>query len=300
MTGERGMEVLKYNPYIKKLILHVKDSVPIDKLGEKIKKSAKENQCDRTIDLNESVEVALSLHPRSPEYSLPKYERRSKFERNFYEFCFEFCGEDWKGVDLNPELFFDDKELKQAHSYLNPDSFNLLVGMSGSGTNKTYEWTQEVCGSIKEKYGSKVHIITVGDVPAKIIEPEGEGITNLAGEVSMRISMALTGIVDCVISPDTGLLHASGCYNTPKIGLLGHVTKEVITKHFFNDYSVEADENLSECAPCLRLIYNPRLQCPTHVSTGGVLCMSAGIPPETVFNKFEEVYSQYLSSKTLP
>jgi ADP-heptose:LPS heptosyltransferase len=50
--------------------------------------------------------------------------------------------------------------------------------------------------------------------------------------------MALTKFVDLVISPDTGVLHASGCYDTPKIGLLGHTTIENITKYFKNDYSI--------------------------------------------------------------
>ena len=42
--------------------------------------------------------------------------------------------------------------------------------------------------------------------------------------------MILTKLVDLVISPDTGVLHASGAFDTPKIGLLGHTTIENITK----------------------------------------------------------------------
>lgn len=290
LTSERGMEILKGNPYIKKLILHPKDSIPIEKLGDHIKGIAKKNQCDRTIDLCESVEVALSLHPRSPDYNLPKAERRAKYEINFYDYCFKFAGESQPQTML-PELYFDDKELREAHSYIKP-GFNLLVGMSGSGTNKTYPWTEPLCGSIKESFGDKVHIISVGDERCQMIEPLGPGITNLSGKISMRVSMALTSLVQCVISPDTGLLHASGCFNTPKIGLLGHNTREVITKHFINDYSLESDPELAECSPCFRLIYNMKLQCPIHLVTGGAYCMSAGIKPELVFDKFKEVYAR--------
>jgi ADP-heptose:LPS heptosyltransferase len=297
MTSERGMEVLQGNPHIKKLILHPKDSVPIEKLGDRIKEVAKKHGCERTIDLCESIEVALSLHPRSPEYNLPKYERRARYERNFYEYTME-----WAGVALDilpyepgllrPELFFTDKEVAQARSHLKP-GFNLLVGMSGSGTNKTYPWTEALCGSIMKDYGDKVHIITVGDERCQIIEPIGPTVTNLAGKLPMRVSMAMTGLVQCVISPDTGLLHAAGAYPTPKIGILGHNTREVITKHFLNDYSVEADANLSECAPCFRLIYNMKLQCPIDPNTGGAYCMSKGIRPELVYQQFQEVYDKH-------
>jgi len=296
LTSERGMEVLKGSPYIKKLILHPKDSVPIEKLGDHIKQIAKKHQCERIIDLCESIEVALSLHPRSPEYNLPKYERRAKFERNFYEYTFEFAKEDHYGA-LLPDLFFDDKETKEAQSYLKP-GFNLLVGMSGSGTNKTYPWTEALCGTIMKEFGDKVHIITVGDERCQIIEPIGPTITNLSGKIPMRIAMCLTGLVDCVISPDTGLLHAAGCYQTPKIGLLGHNTKEVITKHFLNDYSVESDENLAECSPCFRLIYSMKLQCPIDPNTGGAYCMSKGIRPELVYEKFKQVYEKVKSDKS--
>lgn len=291
MTSDRGMEVMKGNPHITELIYHEKDSVPIEKLGDKIKDLAKKHKCERTIDLSESIEVALSLHPRSPHYSIPKYERRKLFERNFYEYTFEFANEPWDGVSLRPELFFTDDEVRESKSYLG-NGFNLLIGMSGSNTNKTWPWNEDLVKAIKQDYGDKVHVITVGEEKCQLIEPQGEGITNLSGKIPMRISMCLTSLVDCVISPDTGLLHAAGCYDTPKIGLLGHNTREVITKHFTNDYSVEADEEKAECAPCFKLIYDMKIQCPRDESTMGAMCMSSGIEMGLVYERFKEVYAK--------
>jgi ADP-heptose:LPS heptosyltransferase len=293
LTSERGIEVLKNNPRIKELIPHKKDSIPTDQLEPYFKKIANKYKCERIIDLCESIEVALSLHPRGPEYNLPKWERKARHERNFYEYTFEFAKESWEGVDLKPELFFYDDEIKKAKSYLRP-GFNLLVGMSGSGSNKAWPWTEALVGSIHQTYPD-VHVITVGDERCQIIEPQGDHITNLSGKVNMRIAMCLTRYVDCVISPDTGLIHASGCYPTPKICLLGHNTKEVITKYFENDYSVEADPEKAECAPCFRLIYNMALQCPTAnlEAGGGAWCMTYGVEPEIVFEKFKQVYCAY-------
>lgn len=298
-TSKRGMDVFKNNPNIHRLIQH-KEETPIDRLSENIEFVRKKFGCERVIDFSESVEVALSQHPRSPNYKLPKFERIARFNRNFYEYSFEHAGIDTKNffsIDdaewafYKPELFFDKNELEKASSYLKDGKFNVLIGMSGSGTNKTWPWTQDFVNSACEKY-KDVHFITVGDYKAKLIEPDpSDQVTNLSGEIDMRIAMCLTGLVDLVIAPDTGIIHASGCYDTPKICLLGHNTIECITKHFTNDYSIEADQELAPCAPCMFLIYDKNLQCPLDV-TSGSMCMSRGIPPKKVLERFEEVYAE--------
>jgi len=290
-TSKRGMEVFKNNPHITRLIQH-KEDTPIDKLSENIEFVQKKFKCDKILDFSESIEVALSQHPRSPNYKLSKPERLARFNRNFYEYSFEHIGESWDGIDLTPELFFDDRELRDAKKFLRPNAFNVLIGMSGSGNNKAWPYTPYLVERISNNY-SDVHFITVGDLKCKIIEPIIDGrVTNLSGEISMRLAMALTGLVDLVIAPDTGIIHAAGCYPTPKICLLGHNTQECITKHFTNDYSIEADPQASPCAPCLFLIYDMKLQCPIHHDTGAALCMGAGISPDKVYERFEQIYAE--------
>jgi len=226
---------------------------------------------------------------------LSKPERISRFNRNFYEYSFEHAKIEVSHQSeslYKPELFFEDHELRDARKYLKEGCFNVLIGMSGSGTNKAWPYTEPLSHQICQNY-SDVHLITVGDYKCKLIEPELSGrITNLSGEISMRMSMALTSMVDLVIAPDTGIIHASGCYDTPKICILGHNTKECITKHFLNDYSVEADSELAPCSPCLFLIYDMKLQCPIHSETGAAYCMGKGITQDTVYEKFEEVYER--------
>ena len=307
VTSKRGMEVFKNNPHISKLIQH-KEETPIDKLSENIEWLRKQNKCEKVIDFSESIEVALSQHPRSPNYKLPKHERIARFNRNFYEYAFEHMGDReadgliYEKDFLKPELFFSKHELydvrdegrHEAADYVDEFKFNILLGMSGSGTNKAWPWAETLALKICDNYPD-VHIITVGDEKCRLIEPELEGrITNLSGKIPMRMSMELTGLVDLVIAPDTGIIHAAGCYDTPKICILGHNTRECITKHFVNDYSVEADPELSPCAPCLYLIYDKNLQCPTVEEAGGaVLCMAKGVPLETVYQRFCEVYAQH-------
>jgi ADP-heptose:LPS heptosyltransferase len=309
VTSKRGMEVLKNNPHISRLIQH-KEETPIEKLSEEIEWLRKKFKCEKVIDFSESIEVALSQHPRSPNYKLPKPERIARFNRNFYEYSFEhadlkvgpFPDDVEESNFYRPTLFFEKNELydvrdegrKTAASFIKPDCFNVLFGMSGSGTNKAWPFMEDFGLKLCADYPD-VHIITVGDEKCRLIEPELEGrITNLSGKIPMRMSMELTGLVDLVIAPDTGIIHAAGCYDTPKICLLGHNTIETITKHFTNDYSIEADPNLAPCAPCLSLIYDKNMQCPTVEELGGsVLCMGKGLPIQKVYEKFQKVYAQF-------
>jgi ADP-heptose:LPS heptosyltransferase len=292
IANERGEEVLRHNPRITKFIQLKRDEYVNEALGEHIQWLKRKNHCDRVIDLSESIEVKLSLHPRSPEYKRPRYEKFATQNRNFYEFTMELCKIEWAGLDLKPELFFTKDEESKAMSYLKHGKFNILVGLSGSGNNKAYPWTEDMCLEMAEK-NPEFHIITVGDARCRLIEPEHPNITNLAGEIPMRLSMCLTGMVDLVISPDTGLLHASGCYPTPKIGIIGHNTTENITKHFLNDYSITSDPALAECSPCFFLIQDINLQCNVDENTGGAFCMSKGINPNRVIDQVGKVYAKF-------
>lgn len=305
VTGDRGMEVLKNNPHVDKLLKH-DESISVDNLGDHIDWLKRKNHCDKVIDFSESIEVALSQHPRGADYKLPKEERIKRFNRNFYEYSFEhaylkeetrnlpensgiYVGED-QSKFYRPELFFDESELNEARSHLKP-GFNLLIGLSGSGNNKAYPWIMDFCNQLGKDF-PEIHIITVGDLKCQILEDaiEATNITKLSGNISMRLSMALTGLVQLVIAPDTGIIHAAGCYPTPKICLLGHNTKEGITKHFINDYSIEADQVKAPCAPCLFLIYDMKLQCPLNPLTNSSICMADGLPLQTVYDHFRKVY----------
>lgn len=297
IVNERGMQVLKGNPHVKLLIEQKTDSVPADQLSKHISYMQTKHKCEKVIDFSESIEVALSLHPRSPEYKLPKDERFRRFNRNFYEYAFLHAGEGNPIADPRPELFFDHLELDEARKYLKPDYFNILFGMSGSGHNKAYphyvELAEEICKAIPE-----AHIITVGDERCRLIEPEiGGHTTNLSGKIPMRTSMALTSLVDLVVSPDTGLLHASGCYPTPKIALLGHTTAENITKHFLNCYNVEADSTKAPCSPCFYLVYNMKLQCPLSEVSQSSICMADGVEVSRIMDNVRKVYNGFLQNR---
>jgi len=289
--SDRGEAVLRNNPNVADGIFYKSNSVPIQELHQYWKDQQAKHKADRYINFSETIEHELALHPASPRYNYTKEERRIICNKNYYEHTMKHAGLTWKDPsELRGELFFTKQELCIAYEYLRKKSFNILLCFTGSSAHKAYPWIENVIGEILKL--DNTHIITSGDLKCKILEEEHSKMTNLSGEVDIRISMALTGIVDLVISPDTGILHASGCYDTPKIGLLGHTTKENITKHFVNDLSLEANPSEAECAPCFRLIYNMKAQCPIHIQTGGAFCM-ASIKPELVMDNILEVYNAW-------
>ncbi len=242
---------------------------------------------DKFINLSESIECTLALHPVGPLYIYSKKERALQCDKNYYD-----TAEKWsniEGCQKLPLMYYSDEEHKEAQALLKPGKFNIIWHLSGSGSQKVYPWSDYVMGEILNRH-KDVHFITTGDERCQILEThKDKDITNISGEVNVRVAMCLTEYVQLVISPDTGLLHASGCSSTPKIGLLGHTTINNITKHFINDFSIEAD---CACAPCFRLIYDYEVQCPIEPLTRAAWCMSEGINPEKVRDRIETVYGR--------
>lgn len=283
-TGKRGKEVFLNNPNVDEYILHDED-MRVDDLTAHWDKMKEEIKPDKFINFTESLECNTVAHPIQPAYNYTKAERFALYGNvNYYD-----ATEKWaelSGCQKLPELYFTDNENREARGQLSEGKVNVLWQLSGSGKQKVYPWTDYVIGELLKDY-ENVAVITTGDERCQLLESViDERIKNLSGRVPVRIAMALTQFVDLVISPDTGVLHASGCYTTPKIGLLGHTNRTNVTKHFLNDYSLEAE---CPCAPCFRLIYDHSLQCPIEFVTHAAWCQAEGLRPERVYEQIKKV-----------
>lgn len=283
-TGQRGKTIFQHDDRIDEFIDH-DDNTPVEGIVEVWEKLKKDVPHDYFCNFSESIECNLALHPINPMYIYPKNERAELCNRNYYDVTKKWSKVEGK-IDDRPSLQFTDKEVSDCNELLDKKAFNILWCLSGSGKNKVYPWTDYVIGEVLKNYPD-TKFVTVGDQRCQILETkESDRVLNLSGRVSVRRSMCLTGLVDLVISPDTGVLHASGCYTTPKIGLLGHTTKENITKYFLNDYSLEAGV---DCSPCFRLVYDYEVQCPIDPITKAAWCMSVGLDPERTYARIKEV-----------
>ena len=321
-TSETGMKVLAGNPHIDKVIPYVSNSVPDDKLVAYWEKLAKDYRCDKIINMCESIERAISFHPIDPVYNYTKEERRKRGNKNFYEYAFEHAGFPlffdfgrgvqprgskvfWQHCDsktiqqLRPELFFTEMEEEKMQKFFAglKDKIVILWGLSGSGLNKTYPYTDFVIGDVLRSYPNAV-VITVGDELCQALEiMEDERVIRKSGRWSMREASLACKYADIVVAPDTGLLHAAGCFDTPKIGLIGSNTIENITKHFKNDFSLEANPDAVPCAPCFRLIYSASTQCPIEESVHLPKCMAIGIDPKLVLERIDAIIQDFAGHK---
>lgn len=285
-TTSRGLQVFQEDPNIDEFIHHDED-MSIEDTIDFWEVQKKEVKHDRYINFSESIEMNLALHHSDPLYWEPKYVRAAVCDKNYYEESIRWAK--LEDVPFNPVLYFTEEEEKAAKVPFDNDKFSILWGLSGSGTNKIYPWTEYVMFDLLARFPD-IHFITVGDDKCKILEPKHPRITRLSGEIPMRLAMCMTQFADLVVSPDTGLLHASGAYDTPKIGLLGHTTIKNITKHFNNDYSIKAE---CACSPCFRLIFDQDVQCPKNPITHSPWCLSEGLKPERVKARIERVIREH-------
>lgn len=291
LMSERGEQMLRHNPYIDKAIMHSDDSVANDKLGEYFDRIAKDNKCDKVINLCESIEVRLAVMSDYPMWNWSKKERREYCNKNYYEYTFEHAGFSAEGISLKPEMFFTQAEEDFIAEFRKRFIGQQLIlwGLSGSARQKTYPYVPYIANDLLKKYKNVVFVL-VGGEACKVLEcafPKHHRIIKMSGAFTMRQSCLLTKYSSIVVSPDTGLLHAAGCWDTPKIGLLTHSTIENITKHFVNDFSIESE---AVCAPCFRLIKDAEKECLHERETKACLCMGKeGMKPEKIFNRITEV-----------
>jgi ADP-heptose:LPS heptosyltransferase len=289
LTSENGEAVFKFNPFLDKLILHKANSVPNCDLLEYFNRVKAENNCDKMINLCESVEVKYLFHPVDPVYNYSKDERFARGNKNHYDIMFEGAGyPEVKGK--TGEMYFSEQEETEFARWRSQyiGKFLVLWCLSGSSIHKSYPYTRLVMERLIMKYKDIV-FITVGDDWCRILEAEleHERCIHKSGEWSLRQTALACKHASLVVSPETGVLHFAGCFDTPKIGMLTHTTKECLSKYFKNDYSMQADV---DCSPCFRIIETAKVQCPIDKVNGVPWCASFGFHPDKVIKKIEEVY----------
>jgi ADP-heptose:LPS heptosyltransferase len=306
-SSEEGEQILRHSPRISKLITHKRDSVPNHLLTDHWKAMAKEHEIDRTFNLTESIEVSIVCHPSQPVYMMPKPMRLAKCEHNDYEHTFNYVNLTPNSVDLTPELHFTKEEENAMEKIMAEykDKFKIYHPVSGSGLSKIYPYWPQVLNDVYQVHKDIV-VISVGDTLCELIEYKWDApyLVGKSDQWTIRESMLASKYCDLVVSNDTGMLHASGAWETPKIIVFGHDSPEVVSKHFKGE--VIPICSTVNCSPCHRLIYNSQVQCPRFEPLGaGCICMTgiwkegkfiAGIDPfkvrRTLLNVIKDLKNQ--------
>ena len=289
----KGAQVLKNNPNIDEFIVQeTGTSVPYTQKGQYWEEISK--GFEKVINLTQSIEGSLVKCEGSDEYNWSKEKRHAECNVNFQDRTMEMAGyPNDKGC--LPELYFTDIEeaLAESFSSQHKDKFTVIWGLAGSAFHKVYPWAEYVAGELAVKY-KDIEIITVGDHACKLLEWQNPRTVNKSGVWTVRQSFIMTKHVDLVIGPDTGLMHAASCYDTPKIIMMGSNSDENLTKYWINSRSLFADD--CECSPCHRLIYTN--SCPKGSVQGvGTKCME-NIQPEQLLEAVSKVYLAWKTGRT--
>lgn len=291
--NQRAKEVLRYNPYIDEWWMYEDGSIPPHDLHEYYEKIAKD--FDRTVILTGCIEGQFLVGLGHPNYSKSIEERRKIIgNRNYYDAHVELAG--YKPNKPMAEIYFSKEETAKGKAWKrkNKKFFKILWCLIGSSVQKLYRYFEPVARIFLDKH-ENAKIFTVGAYESKLLTFEHERVVNTMLsplELTFRDSMLLTKYADLVIGPETGILAAAGCFKTPKICLLSHASKTVLTKYWQNDYSFQAP---CSCSPCYFLHKYVKVWkdvCQLN-ELGWPACMDHD--PQELLNRMEAVYDKFQS-----
>ncbi|MBF0508961.1 MAG: hypothetical protein HQK57_08555 [Deltaproteobacteria bacterium] len=283
-----GKNILRGNPHVDVFLKH-DESIPHpdlphywDGLG---------SGYDRVVNLSESIERRLLLfHQDRERYELPLAERQALGQKNYYEETVRCGGYEPVGP-VRGELFFSPAQTAWARSFMRRlrGTRVILWILSGSAVHKAYPHAEQVGLDTLARHKNVV-IVTVGDELCRLLEWNHPRTINKAGRWPLWKSLIMSRYAHLVIGGETGVMNAAGCFDTPKICLLSHSSKENLTKHWVNDFSIPSP---AACSPCHRMIYDASAQCPKrHPVTRATPCMDQ-IGPKMVVETIDRVLSDY-------
>lgn len=214
-----------------------------------------------------------------------------------------------EGCDCTPELFL---RYAEERKYIKMRARNLgkqfvLVQLQGSSLNKIYPWWPQVVQALHRD--PSIIVITTGDAAGLILELQIVECGNIDRkrlwltcgntEWTLRDSLIATKYVDCVAGPETGILNASACFDTPKVPILSHSSIDNLCRGWRNCFPIQSP---APCSPCYRLI-NGRDQCTEApddmwpLPPPRPLLCQASIPPDLVVSRIQEALQCRSSEK---
>jgi len=231
-------------------------------------------------------------------FAQDKYRRKIASKHNYSEKMIEVAG--FKPIaPVRGEVYFSKFEREWAKRLIKREfrrKYVMVWAHSGSSIHKSYAYYWHMIEALLNKWQDLV-IITTGDEwcihldhdPWLMQHPR---FLATSGLWDFRQAMAIIPYVDLVVGPETGLLNVAGCFDTPKICLLSHSSKENLTKHWANDHSIQSP---CDCSPCHKLFkwkQDPD-DCPQG-PLGLQICQEI-LPPEELVKHIERVRETYAS-----
>lgn len=280
-------EVLKYNPNVDEIALQIRDYVPNQgvvsgPLVDYWKDIG--SRYDRFVNLTGAAEESLLIpdsrlmmmmddlkqkHPELNEenrfYNAIRGIQKVVGDTNYYDNHLAKAG--YSDTGLNGELFFSQQEESMGQGFRQKYAGRFIVMwvLSGSSYHKRYPYFQQVVQELIVR-NPDILLVSVGDPECMLIErAESNRYLPRAGRWKLRTSLVMTKYADLVIGPETGIMNAAGCFDTPKITFLSHSSHRNLCKYWKNDFCLSPDAKEVFCHPChvLHYIHKVNEECPT-------------------------------------
>ena len=288
ISGPPQSIVFENNPYVDKLSVTQKDSIPNSNPDEWqgwFRRRA--HEYDFFIHLSHSCETLTALLPSQTQFWWPAEWRRKFCNKNYLENVLDICG---LPHEFGPLFFPTDAEKAQA-AETKQKVGEKVIGwvISGTRVDKFHPYAPQAIARLLREVGPVVmlgapmarNFQTAQAIQADVIKQNGTDaglhLALSADEADpnwpVRRILTFAQTCDVVVSPDTGPAWAVAFEPNAKVMLLSHASPENITKHWRNTITLTADRSRVPCWPCHQL-HNSGETCTPNKEGTASACIS--------------------------
>ena len=286
MTSRVGGQIFENNPHIDEIIVAEKEQFPPGANIEFFERM--KERYDKIVNLDRSLENLLLAREENYSFDYPLEARRMLMGQfNYYETAHAIA--DVRHTEPQRGFFPTDAEIEHAK-----EGRKSVVGpivmwvFAGSSFFKVYPWVNVVAEWLS-KDGVSVVLSGAGN-PSLILEHaiintmhDNGAETNMmyprVNKWTLRESMTFAREVDCLIGPETGIMHSAAFETVPKVIYLSHSSAFNLVEHWWHTTVVQPLG--CDCYPCHQ-IHVAKDTCNFDEEAGVARCASS-ISPERLY-----------------
>ena len=263
-TNLKGASLFRGDPRFASISLYEPFKIPEEKRMETVLKHWEDYKEQykgwRILNFFQALEGTGIVHENHPDARLPQYERKKKFEINFYDQHFKMAEIEMPKDFVPPHsIYFQPEETAVLDKWRkkNDGYFVMMVAMAGSTMQKVFPtWLETFCKSLIDEL-PKLKIYLLGDSDCLNEDWEYERTVGVVPRKGRKMPMfkqvlGMTKYANYVFGPETGLLVGAGMWGTPKTALMTGASLEQFAKYTLNDHSEQSN---APCSPCYRTCY---------------------------------------------
>lgn len=264
-----GVDVIRHDPHIDKIIEQDKDQVPNAELSEFWSYISK--KYTKFVNLSESVEGTFLAMPGRSNHGWPKEVKNMLMDVNYLSFQHALAG-----IPHRPAVqFYPTEEERQWARKMRRDIVGRVVmwSLAGSSVHKTWPYLDAVIARFLLS-APDIQIVLVGGPECVMLEAgweEERRVHRTCGKWSIRQTLAFLYQSDLVIGPETGVLNAACCMEMRKIVTLSHSSRNNLTRDWVNTVSLTPKN--TDCYPCHQLHFG-FAHCRRDEETGTSACQA--------------------------